>query len=98
MAQHLGAKSLPDVQEIFKCASNALGTDAYGRPRLPSGHEPGDLPLNYLKSLWPALLPAVRMLCEEPKNWHILCGLAIQQALEWGKGVIDPELELRIVM
>jgi hypothetical protein len=97
-AVHAGASDLPDIGEIFKHTSSVLGTDAFGRVRADAGHAAGDLPVNYLKALWPKLFPTVRLFCENPLDWTILYSLAVQQAIEMGKGVIAPALALRIVM
>lgn len=98
MAQQLGAKPSLDVQEIFQHTSQTLGQESYGRLRVPDNHRASDLPINYLKALWPVLLPTVRLFCEQPQHWHLVYALAIQQVQEMGKSVIDAELALQIIM
>ena len=51
-----------------------------------------------MKLIWPKLLPVVKQYCEAPSEWPILFGLAIQEPLYMGKGVIEPTLALSIVM
>jgi hypothetical protein len=97
-AQHAGAKDFPDLKEIFQYTASVLGSDQFGIPRVPDTHKPADTPLNYLKGLWPALFPTVKLFCPTPAEWPILYSLAIQEAIYAGKGSIDPGLAFRIVM
>lgn len=97
-AQHNGCSSLPDIAEIFGHVSKTVGGVEFGIPRIPDGHQPGDTPINYLKVLWPSLLPTIKQFCQKPSEWPILLGLAIQEIMDMGKGVIAPDLALKIVM
>lgn len=97
-AQHVGATSLPDINEIFKHTASSLGSEAFGVPRYPEGHSAGDLPINYVKGLWPALLPIVKKFAPEPVLWPLLFAVALQNAIEMSKGAIAPELALSLVM
>jgi hypothetical protein len=97
-AQQLGAKEYPDLEDIFKHVSSVLGTDGFGIPRVPEAHRAGALPIAYLKALWAPLLPVVKLCCEKPEHWPILYGLAIQDAIHFGKDVLDPSLAISIVM
>lgn len=97
-AQEAGAKELPDINEMFKYTSSVLGEPEFGMPRFPENHSAGDSPLNYLKALWPAIFPTVKLFCPKPSEWPILFGLAIQEAITMGKSVIAPDLSLKIVM
>ena len=97
-AQHAGAKTLPDINEIFEHSTNALGSEQFGIPRYPTENKAGDLPINYVKALWPLLLPIVKKLEQNPMLWPLLCAFAIQDAIEMTKGTISPEHALSIVM
>jgi hypothetical protein len=97
-AQHAGAKEFPDINEIFQNTTSVIGTEQFGIPRLPDNHKPADTPLNYLKALWPALFPTVKLFCPNPLDWPILYSLAVQEAIYAGKDSIDPALAFRIVM
>lgn len=83
---------------MFKHTAGAVGTDQFGIPRVPQQHAPGDTPIHFLKVLWPALLPLVKRWCTDPAHWPVLYGLAIQEAIDAGKGVIEPGLAARVVM
>jgi len=97
-AQHAGAKELPDLNEIFQHTSSVVGGDQFGIPRVHENHRAGDTPINYLKALWPSLLPTVKLFCPNSVDWPILYGLALQEAIDLGKSAIDPALALKIVM
>lgn len=97
IVQHLGA-AVPDVAEIFKHVASSVGSDGFGVPRIPADHRPGDLPINYLKIIWPDILPLVRQVSENPVDWPIVFGLAIQDGILRGKDMISPTLSASIVM
>lgn len=97
-AQHHGCTRLPDISALFTHVSQTVGTEAFGIPRFPDGHNAGDLPVNYVKALWPALLPVVTLYCKELSEWPLLFGAALQQALEAGRQVLSLELALQIIM
>lgn len=97
-AQHNGCSSLPDISEIFGHVSKTVGSVEFGIPRIPDGHQPGDRPINYVKALWPNLLPTIKQFCQKPSEWPILLGLAVQEIMDMSKGVIAPDLALKIVM
>lgn len=97
-AQHQGCKALPDVAAIFQHVSQTIGGDAFGVPRIPEGHLPGQLPARYLQHFWPGALGLAQHFCAAPHEWPVLFGLAIQDVMQQAKGVIAPELALTIVM
>lgn len=96
-AQQAGGQ-LIDVNEIFAHTSKVIGDPQFGIPRLPEKHGPHDLPVNFVKAIWPRMLPTVKLYCADPVHWPILLGLAIQEAITMGKTVIDPSMALKIVM
>jgi hypothetical protein len=96
-AQKMGGK-LPDIGELFKHVSATVGTREFGVPRLPSEHQPVERPLDYLKALWPALLPVVRPFCDSPAEWPILFAIAVQESIFAAKDVIEPGLAVTVVM
>ena len=97
-AQHNGAKDLPDLSEIFQYTSSVVGGPEFGIPRVPEQHRAVDLPLNFLKIIWPELFGTVKQFCPDPAGWPILYGFAIQEAMDAGKAVLDPAMALKIVM
>jgi hypothetical protein len=97
-AQQAGCTKFPDVEEIFKHTSSSVGTELFGKPRLPEKNAPHDLPLNYVRSLWPALKPQIVKFCPNPEHWPVLLGLSIQEVIVMGKATLDPCVALRLVM
>lgn len=97
-AKHNGCERLPDIGEIFTHVAETVGTAAFGVPRFPEGHNAGDLPINYLKSMWPVLFPVAKLFCKEPREWPLLFGFALQEALDAGKQAVAQDVALRIVM
>ncbi|RFP34636.1 hypothetical protein D0T24_13615 [Duganella sp. BJB480] len=97
-AQEAGCKSLPDLAAIFRHTSEVVGTDAFGKPRVPDNHVPRDQPINYVRTLWPVLKPVVVKYCPNPEHWPVLLGLSIQEVILMAKTVIDPCLAMQLVM
>ncbi|HIQ14149.1 MAG TPA: hypothetical protein EYH38_01080 [Leucothrix sp.] len=98
ITQHLQKSKLPDINTIFSHVSGTVGDSQFGIPRIPEKHKPGDLPINYVASIWPTLLPVIDMFCDKPTERPILLGLAIQQVIEMGKDVIPPLMAAQLVM
>lgn len=98
MAEHLGASYLPDPSPILRHVAASVGSAEYGIPRWPESHKAGDLPINYVTHLWPALKPLVDQFCARPSEWPILFGLAIQEAMQIGKDALDPVIAATIVI
>jgi hypothetical protein len=96
-AQHLGCATLPDIVEIFSHVASTLGGPDFGVPRVPENHRPRFMPVDYVKIVWPAMLPVVKNFCPAPALWPVLYGLAVQQVMELGKSAIDPCTALSIV-
>lgn len=98
-AQQLGVREedFPDLGEIFNHVSASVGWPHYGIPRLPEAHMPGEPLANYLK-IWKLFLPRVRRFCPDAQQWPMLYAIAIAEAMEMAKGVIAPQLALRLVM
>jgi hypothetical protein len=97
-AQQAGCKAPQSIDGIFKYVSETVGSEAFGKPRFPSGHAAQDLPLSYVKMLWPALSPTIKKFCLNPEHWPVLLGLSIQEIIGMGKQALDPCISLQIVM
>jgi hypothetical protein len=95
--QHLG-KPLPDIEGIFEHVASTVGGAQFGIPRIPADHRPGDVPINYLKAVWPQLLPIAKRFADEPAHLPMIYGLAIQHAIFAARNIIDPTLAATIAM
>lgn len=97
-AQSCGCANFPDIGEIFKRVAESVGQGTFGVPRLPPEHPVHELPLTYLKRLWPRFSPMVERFCPTPEHRPVLFGLAIQDLLSQTKAALDPCIALQIVM
>lgn len=88
----------PDLSAIFAHVSRTCGGTDFGVPRFPEGRPVKDLPVDYIKTFWSLIQPAVQKHCNGPSEWHVAYGLAIQAAMDVSKAVIDPGAALEIVM
>jgi hypothetical protein len=97
-AQQAGAAELPDLLSIFKHVSATVGSEAFGVPRMGASHGAADLPVQYVRALWPALLPILTKLCDDVKLWPLAYSFAIQHAIRSVESVLAPQVALSIVM
>lgn len=97
-SRQVESRMLVDVQGIVEHVSQTVGEASFGMPRMPQGHQAGDSPLGYLKVLWPQLFPTVKQCCAEPETWPMLYAFAIQEVIDMGKEVLQPQDALTIVM
>lgn len=93
-----GLQALPDLAPVFSHVAASVGTPDFGIPRWPQGHQAGDLPIRYVKSLWPTVMPLLRQFTPAPAEWPLLFGFALQEALRLSREVLPPEVALQIVM
>jgi hypothetical protein len=98
MANQLGTQDYPDFGDIAKHVAGSLGGDQFGLPRVPDNHRPGDLPINYVRNIWPAILPHLEKRAPDLRERVMLLGLATQEVMQMGKDVIDPALAAKLVM
>jgi hypothetical protein len=98
MVNHLGSQDYPNFAEIAGHVAGTLGKADFGVPRLPENHRPSDLPINYVRDLWPAILPHIERRVPLLEERVILFGLAIQNVIDMGKDVIEPALAGKLVM
>lgn len=97
-SQKNGLAQLIDLHDIFKHVTDSLGSDAFGIPRTEAAHQAKEIPLNYVRFLWPQIFPFAKTFSQTPTDWPILFGVAIQEILFASKDLIEPQLALSIVM
>lgn len=97
-AQKAGAKTLPDIVEIVKYNASTLGTNAFGIPRLPKGHQPSELPKAVLSQTWPHVQSILKSQNIDPTVWGWTLAMAAQNVIIQNKNKIDPALAAKIVM
>jgi hypothetical protein len=91
-------KPLPDLRDIVKHSAATVGGARFGIPRMPEGHGLGGPPLDYLKAVWPKILPIAQRFCDDPVQLPIVFGIAVQNAIIMAKDVLDPTLAGAIAM
>ena len=97
-AQKMGLTELTNLHDIFKYATDTLGSAEFGIPRVPSVHQAHEKPRDYVHFLWPKLFPLAQTFCQNPSEWPMLFGVAIQEIFYASEGLIEMEMALRIVM
>lgn len=98
MAIKLGAQIHPDVDDLISHCETLASSDEDVWPRLPDNHMPRDLPINFVRHLFPSYLPLLNKYDPDPGKYYLSFGFAIQSLMETAKDVVDPELALHIVM
>lgn len=98
MVNHLGSQDYPDFAEIAGHVAKTLGGPEFGIPRVPEQHRPSDLPINYVRNLWPVILPHIEHRVPLLQERVTLFGFAVQNVIQMGKDVIQPALAGKLVM
>ncbi|CAM3281942.1 hypothetical protein SPAN111604_14605 [Sphingomonas antarctica] len=98
MINHLGSREYPDFVEISGYVASTLGGSEFGQPRVPEQHKPSDLPINYVRDLWPIVLPMIEQRVPVLQERVTLFGFAVQNVIKMGKDVIPPAIAGRLVM
>jgi hypothetical protein len=93
-----GCEQTLDLEELFRHVAATVGGGDFGEPRLPSEHRAHDLPINYLRAMWPSVFPLVSRFCPKPEHWSVLLGLAIQELVVQYRDLVHPCISLQIVM
>lgn len=98
MVNHLGSQDYPDFGDIAAHVAGTLGKPEFGIPRVPEAHRPGDLPINYVRHLWPHVLPLVERRAPLLHERVTLFGFGAQNVMQMGKDVIPPAVAGKLVM
>lgn len=98
MINHLGSQEYPDFPEISGHVASTLGGPEFGLPRVPKQHKPGDLPINYVRDLWPVIMPMIQQHVPVLQERVLLFGFAVQNVIQMGKDVISPSMAGKVVM
>lgn len=98
IVNNLGSQDYPDVGEIAGYVVSTFGGSNFGHPRVPDNHRPHDLPINYVRALWPLVLPLLEKRAPAAKDRTLLIGLALQNVIAMGKDVISPSTAGKLAM
>lgn len=98
-AHHLGANvSLEMVHETMGRVASSVGGPEFGVPMLPPQHRPGDLPIHYVRYLWPKIVEALDLYEVPVEHRATAIGFALQRAIDAGKEVLDPMIAAAIAV
>lgn len=93
-----GDISMEMVHDAMRRVAGNIGGEGFGVPDLPAAHEPGDLPINYIRHLWPRILEALDLYEVPAGQRPAAIGFALQHAIEGGKDALDPTIAARIAV
>ncbi|MFG1384006.1 hypothetical protein [Xanthobacter versatilis] len=94
----LGSQDYPNFAEIAGHVAGTIGEPEFGYPRVPEQHKPGDLPINYVREIWPPILPLVEHRAPVLQERITLFGFAVQNVILMGKDVIPAAIAGKLVM
>lgn len=97
-AQQLGAKALPDLNELFSHVAHTVGSSDFGVPRLPSQYMPRQLPYELLDKFWNPVRLQLAVSVTSPSQWPFVLALAAKLVMIKAKDVIESGIAARIVM
>ncbi len=98
-AQSVGGDITMDaVLQTARHVADTVGGERFGLPLLPEENSLSDLPVNYVRHLWPEVLGALQLYEVPPANWPTAFGFALQRAILDGKDAIDPALAAHIAI
>lgn len=90
-----------DVHEVFDYVAKNIGEQKFGMLRLPMQYMPRELPIFYLKQIWPSAAEALTNISPNKTDWHYILGGALFHAIHMHKqdsGKLHPALIAKIVM
>lgn len=96
--KQLGLQNVPSLEELMKYADAAIGSDKFGVPDVSPEHVPTSTLEECLKAFWPVMESLMDRYTQHPMEWPMIFAIAVQHALQAGKGVIAPEIAYRLVM
>lgn len=96
--QMAGGTKLPDPMELVQRHARTLGTEGFGIPIVPDGHQLRASPRTLLTQLWPLLESHITALEKAPDALCVAMGAAAQDLIVQGKDAITPDLAAEIVM
>jgi hypothetical protein len=97
-AQRLGAKALPDIQEIYAHVAASVGHENFGIPRLPPQNMPHAGAAELLEKFWNPVRNYLVLNVDKPSSWPLTLGVAAQKAMIRAKDIVDPALAAKIIM
>ena len=97
-AKSMGARDLPDANEMVMHVVKTFGTDQFAQPRVPVGHQPALPPLDLLRQFGPDYLPRLTIFTDRARDIPVSLAFAAQTLMDGAKEVITPDLAARITL
>lgn len=90
-----------DIHEVFRYVVHSVGEPKFGTLRLPMQYMPRELPIFYLKQLWPSATEALTNISPNKTDWHYILGVALFHAIHTHKqdsNKLPPVVIAKIIM
>jgi len=100
-AREHGAAMPPDAVTAVmrRVAGHDIGKDGvFGHPVLPEAHRLADLPINFVRHLWPRIVEALTLYEVPVAQRPAALGMALQIAIDEGKEVLAPAMAATIAI
>ena len=94
----LGDGDVPDVIPVVQHVTATIGSEGFGIIRFPEGTSADDLPINYVRNLFPDVQQNFERLGLDPGEWPIAFGLAAQEFLDMAREVVPPPVAVLVLM
>lgn len=95
---NLTGKVDSNIDEIIRYSTRNMGKPNYGIPRISKSLKPSHYPRYYVEHMWSALVPGLERFSDDPMDWPLIFGVALQRALICTRSVLDPNVSLRIIL
>jgi hypothetical protein len=90
------ASEVPDIAELAGHVAGSLGSEQFGRPRLPPSIDLSELPRAALTRTWGK---AARILqAHRPAEWPAVLGAAAHQTIAASRNALPPPVAVRILL
>jgi hypothetical protein len=90
------ASQLPDIGELLGHVVQSIGSDSFGRPRVPPSIDLHELPRTALARTWGKTAQILKN-CR-PAEWPALLGAAAQTIINTSRTLLAPQLAVKIVL
>jgi len=97
-AQKAGASSLPNINNLAKLNTQAVGSKNYGKLNISKKHQPKHHPIEAIKIHWGLTEKLLKAKGGNPLMWSWEIALVAQDLIILGKQAIQPSLAAQIVM
>ena len=95
---HGRSSRLLDLAGLNRHTDATAQTAEFGLPRMPLGLFAPDLPVNFVRHLWPEFLPVLKRYSNGPDGWALAFGFAVQELIAASEEKVTPRDMAQIVM